>query len=420
MNLTEKIIARAAGQERVSADQIVTASVDCAMAHDMLGPKVFADTFERLGGKIWDRRKAVIVADHYFPAGTVAQADVIALTRKWAREHGVENYYEGEGPCHQILAEKGYDFPGTLVVGTDSHTCSSGAFGCLGTGIGSTEMAAVLATGQIWLRVPRVILVLWNGKLQRGVMAKDMILKVIGDIGHAGATYMALEFAGSTADALPMDERLCMSNMSVEAGAKAGIFAADETTRLYLAAHGCERGFEPLRPDANADYEKVLSYDAEALVPQVACPHGVDRVKSVSEVAGVPIQCAYIGSCTGGRLHDLKAAVKLLRGRKIASGCRLLVSPASKRIWSEADRQGILGDLADAGATILPPTCGACAGVHSGLLAAGENCVSSTNRNFRGRMGSRDACVYLASPATAAASALRGRLTDCRELLQEG
>lgn len=418
MTMAEKILARCSGQESVSAGDIVTAKVDCAMMDDILGPRVVDDSLSHtdMKLKVWDTSKTAVICDHYTPSGTIHQADIVAFTREWAVQHGIDqNYFEGVGPCHQILAENGFSLPGTLQVGTDSHTCTAGAFGCLGTGIGSTEMAGVLITGEIWLRVPETILFRWNGKMPDGVMAKDLILKSIGTIGHAGATYMSMEFQGDTIRNLPMDERMCISNMCVEAGAKCGLIPADEKTDAYLKEHGCNRPYTALSSDAGAHYAQVLEFNTAELEPQVACPHNVDNVHPITEVKGTRMHRAYLGSCTGGRLNDLRTAARILKGKKVNKGTKLLVSPASQRIWMEADELGILKDLAEAGATILAPTCGACLGVHSGLIAAGENCVSASNRNFKGRMGSKDGFVYLASPATIAASAIESVLADARE-----
>lgn len=418
--MAEKILARAAGLPSVSAGDIVTASVDCAMMDDILGPRVVDDSVSHFHKEltIWDPQKTVVICDHYAPSGTIHQADIVVYTRKWAQEHGItDNYFESVGPCHQILAENGFSLPGTLQVGTDSHTCTAGAFGCLGTGIGSTEMAGVLFTGKIWLRVPESILFLWEGTLGPGVMAKDVILKSIGDIGHAGATYQSMEFSGSAIRSLSMDERMCISNMCVEAGAKCGLIAPDEKTEDYLKAHNCLRPHEGLCSDPDARYVRTLEYDAGSLIPQVACPHNVDNVRSITEVRGTHMDRAYLGSCTGGRLNDLKIAARILKGKKVHQGTKLLVSPASQKIWKETAALGILSDLADAGAVILAPTCGACLGVHSGILGGGETCISASNRNFKGRMGSKESFVYLASPATVAASAIEGALADAREYL---
>ncbi len=415
--LSEKILARSSGRSRVSAGEIITAQVNRAMMDDILGPKVVDKPFSELNMPIWNTDRVVIICDHYAPSGTINQADIVAYTRKWAREHGIEHYFEGEGPCHQILAEKGFSLPNTLLLGTDSHTCTAGAFGCFGTGIGSTEMAGVLATGSTWLRVPESIRITWNGTLQKGVMAKDIILKVIGDIGHAGATYMVLEFGGGTISGLSMDERMCICNMAIEAGAKAGLIPADEKTVQYLSDHGVAWNGTFLQPDEDAEYVQIKNYTGEDLEPQIALPHNVDNVVGISEAPRQAVQRAYIGSCTGGRLSDLASAANILRGRKVCKDIKLLVSPASQRIWKEAASLGILQDLAEAGATILAPTCGACLGVHSGLVGEGEHCISSTNRNFKGRMGSKNSFVYLASPMSVAASALEGRLADPRDYL---
>lgn len=417
MTMSEKILARAAGLAETSAGDIVTAKVDCAMMDDILGPREVADSMKQFGDKIKYPSKTVIISDHYSPSGTIHQADIVAFTRKWAREHGVLNYFEGIGPCHQILAEKGFSLPGTLLVGTDSHTCTSGAFGCFGTGIGSTEMAGVLLTGEIWLRVPETIKFEWTGNLCPGIMAKDIILKSIGDIGHAGATYMTMEFHGDTIRNLSIDERMCISNMCVEAGAKAGLIPADEKTDGYLKNINTKKEYMVLNSDEDAHFCKVLRYHSEKLIPQVACPDNVDNVHPITDVAGEHIDQCYLGSCTGGRLNDLRTAAAILKGRKVAENCRLLVSPASCDIWLQADKEGILGTLAEAGAKILAPTCGACLGVHSGLIGAGETCVSTSNRNFKGRMGSKDSRVYLASPSTIAACALEGKLADCRKYI---
>lgn len=412
--LAEKILAHCSGAGEVSSGDIVTARVDCAMMHDGLGPWLVGPALEDLGVDVWDPSRTVIVADHKAPSGTVDHAETVAYTRKWAKEHGIEHYYEACGPCHQIVAEKGFALPGTLLVGTDSHTCMAGAFGCFGTGIGSTEMAGVLATGEIWLRVPESMKIRWEGKLPARVMAKDIMLRTLRDVGHAGATYMAMEFAGSTIRALPMDERLCLTNMAVEAGAKTGLIEADATTEEYFREAGVNKPYTVFQSDSDAVYASLYDYCAGELSPQVACPHVVDNVFDIGDVAGKPIQQGYIGSCTGGRLSDLAEAADILRGRTILADCRLLVSPASRSVYRRAMEDGILQTLMDAGATILPPTCGACVGRFGGVMAAGENCVSTTNRNFKGRMGSYESNIYLASAATVAASVLSGRLADPR------
>ncbi len=414
--LAEKILARCAGRDEVSAGEIITARVDCAMLDDTLGPWYVGPGLKEVGADIWDRSKVVLICDHYTPSGSAAQANVVKFNREWSREYNIENYFEECGPCHQILAENGFDIPGTLLVGVDSHTVTAGAFGCFGTGIGSTEMVGVLATGEIWLLVPQSMRIEWTGKLPSRVMGKDIFLRTIRDVGHSGATYKAMEFCGDTIRALGIDDRMCISNMTVEAGAKAGLMAADDKVLAYLRDIGCDKTPWMFESDPDAVYESRLTYRAEDLTPQVACPHAVDNVRDVTEMAGTRIDRAYIGSCTGGRLTDLMMAAEILRGKHLTRDCKLAISPSSKRTWETAAKMGILTELSEAGATILAPTCGACVGYHSGLLADGENCASTTNRNFRGRMGSREAGVYLVSAATAAASALTGRLTDPREI----
>ena len=420
MTMAEKIIARAAGKASVKPGEFVWAKVDTAMMDDLLGPRVvIADEIKRLGNKIWDPDKVVIISDHYSPAANITQAEILKFTRNWAKEYGIGKYYEGLGPCHQILAEKGFDIPGTLMVGTDSHTCTAGAFGCFGTGIGSTEMLGVLLSGEIWLRVPETMLFKWKGQLRPGVYAKDIILRTIKEIGQEGATYKVMEFAGEAIEALSLDERMAITNMVVEAGAKTGLIAPDEKVFDYLQAIGADKG-TPVYSDEDAVYSEVYEFDASQLVPQVALPHEVDNVVDITEAAGEQIDQAYLGSCTGGRYSDLEEAAKILKGHKVHPDVRFLVSPASRSIYHKALRNGIIEILSDAGAMVLAPSCGACLGLHSGILAGGERAISSTNRNFVGRMGHKTAEIFLASPAAVAAAAITGKITDPREFLQEG
>ena len=419
MTLAEKTLARKCGKDQVVPGEIVVVPVDCAMMTDILGPRIIAGEMERIGRGLKDPDKVVVVCDHYTPSATENQAEIVNFSRKWAKENGVKHFYELEGPCHQLLAEKGFSRPGDILVGTDSHSCTSGAFACFGTGIGSTEMLGVVVTGEIWFKVPTSLLIRWTGALPKGVMAKDIILHTIGKVGHAGATYKAMEFVGDTIESLPMDERICISNMAVEAGAKVGLIPADDKTIAYMKDHGVADADQAprLRSDPDAVYEQVLEFDAASLVPTVACPHEVDNTCPVTQVEGTHIDQVYIGSCTGGRLSDLEAAARILKGKHVADGCRLLVSPASRLVWNEANRLGLLDTLSQAGATVLASTCGACLGLHSGTIGKGEACVSTTNRNFIGRMGSKYGDVYLASAATAAATALEGKLTDPRAYL---
>lgn len=420
MTISEKILARASGNAQVKAGDIIWVNVDKAMMDDLLGPRVeIAECMKSLGVDVWDPEKVVIISDHYTPPANAQQADIVKFTREWAKEHSVKSYYEFAGPCHQVMVDKGHVMPGSVIVGTDSHTTTYGALACFSTGIGSTEMAGVLATGQTWMKVPQTIQVNWNGNLNPGVMAKDISLHTIKHLGHAGATYRTIEYTGNTIRSMIMDERMCLTNMAVEAGAKAGIIGYDAVTAQFLEEKfGIRQSFETYNSDENADFEQRLDFRAEKLAPQVACPHEVDHVCDVDQIETVKVDQVYIGSCTGGRFHDLATAADLLRGKKVASGIRVLVSPASKDIYDQCLKSGILEVLSDAGCTILNSTCGACIGLHSGILGENEVCISTTNRNFLGRMGSKTSKVYLASPATAAAAALTGYITDPRNYLE--
>lgn len=416
MTITEKILARASGHEQVHAGEIVQARVDKAMMDDILGPRVqIAEHLERLNAHVWDSERVTVISDHYTPPANARQAEIVKFTREWAGRHNIR-YYEFAGPCHQVMVEKGRVLPGEVVLGTDSHTCTYGALGAFSTGIGSTEMLGVLCTGEIWLKVPETMHFRLNGKLRNGVMAKDVALHCIGTIGHNGATYKAMEFSGDGVSDMPMDERLCIANMAVESGAKNGIFAPDDITRAYMESLGIHDGTY-FSSDDDASFCREIDVDLTAMEPLCACPHEVDNTARMADVSSVRINQAYIGSCTGGRYNDLKKAADLLRGHHIAQGVRLLISPASREIWERCARDGILTSLSEAGATILASSCGACLGLHSGAISASEVCVSSTNRNFLGRMGSKDSQVYLASPLSVAASAITGRLTDPREFL---
>ncbi|MDR3671202.1 MAG: 3-isopropylmalate dehydratase large subunit [Holophaga sp.] len=416
--MSEKMLARAAGVAEASAGDILWVSVDKAMMDDVLGPRVeIAEKLKQFQDRVWDPERVVIISDHYTPPANIKQAEIVKFTRDWAQSHGIDHYHEFVGPCHQILAEFGHVLPGTILLGTDSHTCMGGALGAFATGIGSTEMLGVLVTGKTWLRVPETIQVTWRGQLPDGVMAKDMSLKTIGTIGHAGATYKAVEYGGDTIDGLELDERMAITNMVVEMGAKVGLMVADAKVAEYLEPRAAAGPYHQDRSDADARFCASYDFQADQLVPQIAAPHAVDNVTDLDQVAGTPVHQAYLGSCTGGRFHDLAEAVRVLRGRKVKRGVRLLVSPASQETWQRASAAGLLTVLAEAGATILPPTCGVCVGLHSGLLAEGETCLSATNRNFIGRMGSPGSRIYLGSPMSVAASAITGCITDPRAFL---
>jgi 3-isopropylmalate/(R)-2-methylmalate dehydratase large subunit len=415
--MSEKILARAAGKDAVSAGDILWVDADRAMMDDILGPRVeIAEGLKEFGDKVWDEEKVVVISDHYTPPASVKQAEIVKFTRDWATAHNIRNYFEFVGPCHQIMAERGFVRPGSVVLGTDSHTCMGGALGAFATGVGSTEMLGILVTGKTWLRVPETIRVEWSSLLPAGVTAKDISLKTIGTIGHAGATYKAIEYVGNAMGNLSMDERMTIANMAVEMGAKVGLMVCDAKTEAFLNGR-CAGSYEIYESDPDAVCCDRLNFDASALTPMIASPHEVDNVFDVRDVRGMRMDQAYLGSCTGGRLDDLRAAARVVHGRRKADGIRFLVSPASQEIWKAAAGEGLLRVLADAGAVILAPTCGVCVGLHSGLLGAGERCVSSSNRNFIGRMGSKDSEIYLGSPLSVAAAALSGKITDPREYL---
>jgi 3-isopropylmalate/(R)-2-methylmalate dehydratase large subunit len=413
MNITEKILAKASGKEKVSPGEIVEAKVDIVMVNDLTGP-LAVEAFKKIGvPQVWDKKRIVIVLDHLAPASSEKAAELHRILREFAKEQRIEGLYDvGEGVCHQVMVEKGYVMPGRLIVGADSHTCMYGALGAFATGIGSTEAAAVFATGSIWLKVPEAVKINVEGSFKRLVTPKDLILHIIGEIGADGAIYKSVEFSGSAIRNMSVDGRMTMCNMAVEMGAKNGIIEPDEITLNYLKINSAEL----IRSDNDALYEKVLEINAADLEPQVACPHSVDNVKNAREVAGVEVDQAFIGSCTNGRIEDLRLAAQILKGRKVSKGTRLLVIPASREVYMQALREGLLETFLKAGAVVCNPTCGPCLGGHLGILAAGETCISSSNRNFIGRMGSTKAYVYLASPATVAASAVTGKITDPRDL----
>jgi 3-isopropylmalate/(R)-2-methylmalate dehydratase large subunit len=417
--LAEKIIARAAGRDRVRPGEIVTCRVDLAMMHDSGGPRRVKPMLERLGARVWDPDRVVLVTDHYVPAVDPESAAILRLTRRWAAEAGIARFHDMQGICHIVLPEEGYVRPGMFAVGGDSHAPTAGAFGCLMIGIGATEMAGVLVTGEIWVRVPATILVRGHGRLGRGVAAKDVMLALCARLGLNGANYRVVEYAGPAVEALPVAERMVLTNMAAELGAKSGLIAPDAVTVAALAEAGVEAPDAlAWRGDAEAAYERVLDLDAGALAPQVAAPHSPANAAAVAAHAGVPIDQAYIGACTGAKLSDLRMAAEVLRGRRVARGVRLLVAPASARAMHQAAAEGTLVVLTGAGAILLPTGCGACAGFGAGVLAEDEVCIASTARNFKGRMGAPSARVYLGSPYTVAASAVTGRITDPRELLE--
>ena len=416
LTLAEKIIAAHVpdAADGVRPGQIVVAAVDLAIAQDGTGPLAIQQ-FRQLGGDRLGVPRAVFFIDHAAPASRAELADAQAVIREFCEQCGATLSDVEMGVCHQRVAE-GYARPGDLIIGADSHTCTAGGLGAFATGMGSTDVAVGMASGSTWLRVPETYRVQIDGALPALVTAKDLMLTLITEIGADGATYKALEFGGRCVDYLPVHERLTLANMAVEAGAKAGLMASDELTRAYLAQQGREADWRPLAADAGAAYERTLRYDAARLVPMVAAPHTVDNGLPAAEATGVRVQQVLIGTCTNGRLEDLRAAAGLLRGRHRAPHTRLIVTPASQAIYKAALTEGLLEVFIDAGAVVTSPGCGACVGVHAGVLADGEVCVSTANRNFKGRMGNPQAFIYLASPVTAAAAAVAGEIIDPHDL----
>ena len=417
MNISEKILAAASGTNEVRPGEIVEAKVDTAMVNEITGPLAI-EAFHRIGiERVWDSKRIVMILDHQVPADSVRSAELHKIMREFAREQNIRCFYDigVGGVCHQVMPEKGHVRPGELIVGADSHTCTYGAFGAFGTGIGSTETAAVFATGKIWLKVPKSIRIEVDGSLQRFVTPKDLILNIIGKIGADGAIYKAVEFTGPSIQKMRVSGRMTVCNMAVEMGAKTGIVNPDEITSSYVKSRA-DKPFKELRSDADAAYERTLQVNVDGLEPQVACPHTVDNVKPISEVEGIPVDQAFIGSCTNGRLEDLRLAAEFLKDKRVNDGVRLLVTPASQEIYIEALQEGLLEVFVRSGAFVCNPTCGACFGGHMGLLAPKETCISTSNRNFVGRMGSPQAEIYLASASTVAASAIMGEITDPRRL----
>jgi 3-isopropylmalate/(R)-2-methylmalate dehydratase large subunit len=417
--LVQKIIARAAGLDRVPPGQIVTCKVDLAMVHDSGGPRRIAPHVAELGVGVWDPSKVVVVSDHYVPAVDLESAAILKLTRDWVREQGVGHFHDMRGICHIMLMEGGHLAPGMFCAGGDSHSPMGGAYGCYIAGFGATEMTGVMVTGEIWTRVPETILVRWSGDLHRGVTAKDIMLRLCQAVGMDNS-FMVIEFAGPTVEAMSMAERVVLTNMAAELGAETGLIAPDAKTLQAIRTAGGradEADLSRWRSDRGAAYERVLDFDAASLEPQVALPHRPDNVAGVAAAAGARIDQAYIGACVGAKLSDLEMAAAVLKGRRVADGVRLLVAPASVATTRQAAANGVLETLTAAGAILLPTGCGACAGYGAGVLSAGEVCISTTNRNFRGRMGHPDSEVYLASPYTVAASAVEGRVADPRPYL---
>ena len=417
MTMAEKVLARVSGKKAVKPGEYVTAKVDQVMSHEG-----FAEVYRVLKDagieKVWDPRRIAIMIDHFIPATNVAYAEAHKLIREGVKKFGIESWYDMKaGICHQIMGEKGHIIPGDLVLGTDSHSTTYGAFGAAGAGIGASEMAYVVVTGELWMRVPSTIKIVIKGKLPDRVMSKDIILYIAGKYTTEVAQYKAVEFKGPTVEEMSIASRMTMANMGVEIGAKFAFFDADQKTLDYLLRHvkeGAKKRVGFFKADSDALYEQVIEVDVSRLEPQVACPHDVGNVKPISEVGEVKVNQAFLGSCTNGRLEDLEIAAAILKGKKVHPETRLIVFPASWEVYLEALQKGILETLIKAEAVICNPGCGPCLGGHMGLLAAGEKCIASSNRNFKGRMGSPEAEVYLGSPATVAASAMAGKIVDPR------
>ena len=412
----QKILARKAGLEEVEPGQIVTVQPDKLLTHD--NTAAIAKIFREIGvDRVARPEINVIVLDHVVPAATEGHATNHQQIRRFVEEQGITNFYDvGEGICHQVLPEKGHALPGYLIVGSDSHTPTHGAFGAFAAGIGRTEAASVMATGEIWLMVPHSFRVVVKGGLPKGVYSKDIVLHIIGDLGADGADYRSVEFAGPVVEEMSIASRMVLCNMAAEMGAKAGVVEPDEKTRSWLTGR-TSADFQEVLADPDAAYERVIEYDVTELAPQVAQPHTVDNVVPITEVAGTRIDQAFIGTCTNGRLEDFRVAARILRGRRIAPNTRLLILPASREVLLDALAEGIIADLVTAGAVVLNPGCGPCLGAHQGVMAPGEVTLSTANRNFKGRMGCKEAEIYLASPAAVAASALTGEIADPREFL---
>ncbi len=417
MTMAEKILARASRGDSVAAGEYVTATADRIMAHEAFG--ACARTLLELGiTQLFDPDRVVLILDHYFPPPTPAAAGIHRLVRQAAERFGIRHFLGHTGICHQVLSERGYILPGHLVLGTDSHSTTYGAFGAGGAGIGLTEMSYVLATGELWMQVPPTIRFDLVGERSAGLMSKDIVLHIAGAFGTEVAQYRAIEFAGPVASRLSIASRMTMSNMAVELGAKFAFFAADEQTLAYLRERTDER-LAPFGPDPDATCAAVHEVDVSNLEPQVACPHNPGNVKPVSQVGDVRVDQAFLGSCTNGRLEDFAVVAQILKGRKVDPRTRFLLTPASQEVYLETTAAGYTEILLEAGAYITPAGCGACCGGHMGAVGAGEVCISSTNRNFRGRMGSPEAEVYLGSPATVAAAAVAGRIVDPRQFWTE-
>jgi 3-isopropylmalate/(R)-2-methylmalate dehydratase large subunit len=411
--LAEKILGEKVSKE-VKPNDFIVAEVDICYAQDGTGPLAISQ-LKKLKNTVAKPDKTILFIDHASPSSRKELSNTHIILRDFAEETGIRLSDVGCGICHQVIAES-HAKPGDLVIGADSHTCTAGALGAFATGMGSTDVAVIMGLGKTWLQVPGTYKINVNGKFPRMVFPKDLILHLIGEVGVDGATYKSLEFSGNSIRNMNTSDRMTIANMAVEAGAKCGLFSSDEKTKVFLRDHGREEDFRELYPDKNASYERIIELDVSSLSPMIACPDSVDNVKTIDEVKGRKIDQVYIGTCTNGRREDLRIAAEILKNEKIAPDTRLIIIPASKRVYLEALKERFIDIFVEAGAAVIAPSCGPCVGIHLGVLGDGEACLSTQNRNFKGRMGNPDAAIYLASPATAAATALMGEIVDPRDI----
>jgi len=417
MTMTQKILAHGAGLDKVAAGQLIMVNLDLVLGNDITTP-VAINEFEKIGlDSVFDINKIAVVPDHFTPNKDIKSAEQVKKVREFCKKYGIVNFFEvgRMGVEHALIPEKGLAVPGDVIIGADSHTCTYGALGAFSTGIGSTDMAAGMATGQAWMKVPEAIKFTLKGKLNKWVCGKDVILHIIGMIGVDGALYKSMEFTGDGVGSLSMDDRFTICNMAIEAGAKNGIFPVDEKTLEYVKEHSV-KPYDVFEADKDAEYSKEYVIDLGEIKPTVAFPHLPENTKTIDNVGDVKIHQVVIGSCTNGRIEDMRTAAEVLKGRQVAQDVRCIVIPATQKIWQQCMQEGLFDIFIDAGAAVSTPTCGPCLGGHMGILAKGERCVSTTNRNFVGRMGHTESEVYLASPAVAAASAVMGRIAGPDEL----
>jgi 3-isopropylmalate/(R)-2-methylmalate dehydratase large subunit len=416
MHAIEKILARAAGEKTVSTGQILNCRVDLAEVNDLYPQTILS--FQEMGGKrVHSPDKITFILDHYAPASSIQQAENQKFMREFCHDQGIELLFDvNAGVCHQVMVDHGLVYPGMILIATDSHTTTHGAFGAFGTGVGATDLAVIMATGHLWLRVPEIISVHLSGELSTGVYAKDVILHIIGKLGADYAIYKAVEFSGPVVTSLSVSERMALCNMTTEMGAKCAYIQPDDITLDFLKDK-VNHDYAPVESDPNFQYAEELFFDISHIQPQLAAPDSVDNVRALSDLAGTPVHQAYLGSCTGGRAEDIAVAARILKGQRVNKNTRFVVVPASQDVYLEALRRGDVEALVEAGATFVTPGCAACLGTHEGILASGEVCIASTNRNFPGRMGHTQSAIYLGSPASVAAAALNGHITDPSEIL---